>query len=141
MKPGDIEVCHGSPDRPTKIESRQDDAWMRVWFLLAITWAVTVSAFLVILVMNPAERLSVAAFVVAGCYATFGVFLARTRSTKASRWRRAFSAALARLPRENMLRAVERGGQTGGRYTNSVLDEIECYESHIPGDCPLCGAE
>jgi len=26
-------------------------------------------------------------------------------------------------------------------YWTALLWAVECYESHIPGDCPLCGAE
>jgi len=43
-------------------------------------------------------------------------------------------ARLTEIRRRRVLKVYEY-------YPDSVLSEYECQEAHIPGDCPLCGAE
>ena len=79
------------------------------------------------------KTLSMLCFCVYGLFVTVYVAVTYRKSTKMYN---AFSKKLELIPHQMLINAQNMESD----FTIAALWAIECYEGHIHGDCPLCGA-
>ncbi len=133
----EIELCCGSLDRPSQVERRHDRIYARIAMVGGVVLVMSWSAFALSLDIQGIDLLADGWFSAIGLYALGFFLLARAVTTKTARWDRAFWNAVGQLSRERKMHASLRHGP----WLDNLLDEIECDEAHLPGECPLCGAE